>query len=476
MNFEPVIGIEIHIELKTKTKMFSSTACQFGHAPNTETTPYDLACPGTMPVVNMQAVNYAIKLATALHMNIDKLVQFDRKNYFYPDLPKGYQITQQEHPIGSQGYVDIEVGGKTKRIRIERAHMEEDTAKQLHLADMTLIDYNRAGTPLVEVVSYPDMSSGEEAMKYVEAIREIVTFLGVSDGKMEEGSLRCDVNISLKPIGSSALGTKCEIKNLNSIANVRAAIDYEAKRQSELLLKGEQVRQETRRYDESKKQTSLMRVKTNAIDYKYFREPNIVPILLSDEFVNDAIKSMNKLPNQYKKELLEQGLNPKEAEVLLGNKELVDYFQQVADLGVKDIKVLWNYLMGDVLSYLNKQLVGHQGFDTLKFTPTNLKDFVNLVASKKINSKQAKQVLEIMYKEGKDPLKLVDELGLEQVSDTSLIEEIVDKVLANNAQSIADYKAGHDRALGYIVGQVMKESKGKANPSIAKELILKKLG
>lgn len=476
MNFEPVIGIEIHIELKTKTKMFSATSSEFGHSPNSETTPYDLGCPGTMPLVNMQAVKYAIKLATALHMNIDKLVQFDRKNYFYPDLPKGYQITQQEHPIGSEGYVDIEVNDKVKRIRIQRAHMEEDTAKQLHLADMSLIDYNRAGTPLVEVVTYPDISSGEEAMKYVEAIREIVTFLGVSDGKMEEGSLRCDVNISLKPVGSSTLGTKCEIKNLNSIANVRAALDYEVKRQSEILLKGEQVRQETRRYDESKKQTSLMRVKTNAVDYKYFREPNIIPIRLSDEFVNEAIQSMNKLPSQYKQELLEKGLNKKEAEVLLGNKELVDYFEQVEALGVKDIKVLWNYLMGDVLSYLNKQLIGHQGFNTLKFTPSNFKDFVNLVASNKINSKQAKQVLEMMYNKGKDPLNIVKELGLEQVSDVSLIEDIVSKVLAENSQSIADYKAGHDRALGYIVGQVMKASKGKANPSIAKEIILKKLG
>ena len=476
MNFEPTIGIEIHIELKTKSKMFSSAPCQFGKSPNSEIVQYDLGCPGTMPVVNMQAVSYAIKLATALHMKIDTLVQFDRKNYFYPDLPKGYQITQQEHPIGSEGYIDIEVNNQIKRIRIQRAHMEEDTAKQLHLADMSLIDYNRAGTPLVEVVTYPDISSGEEAMKYVEAIREIVTYLGVSDGKMEEGSLRCDVNISLRPYGSKQFGTKCEIKNLNSIANVKSALDYEIKRQSEILLSGGQVRQETRRYDESKKQTSLMRVKTNAIDYKYFREPNIVPIQLSEEFVNNSINSMHKLPSQYKKELLEKGLDSKQADILLASKELVDYFDDVSSLGVKDIKVLYNYLMVDILAYLNKQLIGEQSVSTLKFSRVDLKDFINLICEGKINSKQAKQVLEIMYKEGKSPLDIVKQLGLEQVSDVSQIEKIVDEVLANNQQSISDYKAGHDRALGYIVGQVMKASKGKANPSIAKELILKKLG
>ena len=475
MNFEPVIGIEIHIELKTASKMFSSAPCAFGKQPNTEIVPYDLGFPGTMPSLNMQAVKFGIQFVTALNMKIEPLLQFDRKNYFYPDLPKGYQITQQEHPIGSDGYLDIETSSGIKRIGIERAHLEEDTAKQLHLGDMSLVDYNRAGTPLIEVVSRPDMHSGEEAMKYVEAIREIVTFLGVSDGKMEEGSMRCDVNISLRPYGQKEFGTKCEIKNLNSIANVKAALDYEIQRQSQILLSGEKVQQETRRYDESKKCTSLMRVKSNAVDYKYFREPNIVPIRLSDEFISSAIQSMAKLPAQYKKELLEEGLTSLQADVLLNSKANVDYFEEVRSQGVKDVKTLWNYLMVDILSYLNKQIVGQQGFDTLKFTPKMLADFVNYVSLGKINSKQAKQVLEIMYNEGKDPNKVVSELGLEQISDTSVIEKIVDEVLSNNAQSISDYKAGHDRALGYIVGQVMKASKGKANPSIAKELILKKL-
>ncbi len=473
MNFEPVIGIEIHVELKTDSKMFSPAPCSFGKMPNTMTVPYDLGCPGTMPVVNKQAVVDGIRISHALHMSINQLIQFDRKNYFYTDLPKGYQITQQQYPIGSNGYLDVETDEGVRRIRIERAHLEEDTAKQLHLGDMSLVDYNRAGTPLVEIVSLPDIRSAEEAMKYVEAIREIVTFLDVSDGKMEEGSMRCDVNISIRPVGTEKLGAKVEIKNLNSIANVRSALEYEIKRQSELILSGEQVRQETRRYDESKKQTSLMRIKSNAIDYKYFREPNIVPIKISDEFVDNAIKTMHKLPSQYKEELIKKGLTSKEAEVLLNSRDLVDYFDDVSSLGVKDIKILWNYLMGDISAFLNKDM---KTLKDLKFTKESLKNFVNLISEGKINSKQAKQVIDIMYKDGTEPTKIVKDLGLEQVSDASEIEKIVDDVLKNNAQSIADFKAGHDRALGYIVGQVMKMSHGKANPSIAKELIMKKIG
>ena len=472
MNFEPVIGIEIHVELKTYSKMFSSAPCSFGKMPNTQTVPYDLGCPGTMPIVNKQAVIDGIRISHALHMSIDRLIQFDRKNYFYTDLPKGYQITQQEHPIGSDGYLDVETDRGVRRIRIERAHLEEDTAKQLHLGDMSLVDYNRAGTPLVEIVSRPDIRTAEEAMKYVEAIREIVTFLDVSDGKMEEGSMRCDVNISLRPVGADKLGTKCEIKNLNSIANVRSALEYEIKRQSEVLLSGNQVRQETRRYDESKKQTSLMRIKTNAIDYKYFREPNIVPIQISEEFIEKAIKTMHKLPSEYKKELIAAGLSSKEAEVLLASRDLVDYFDSVSALGVKDLKILWNYLMGDLSAFLNKDMKSISDF---KFTEGDLKDFCNLVSEGKINSKQAKQVIGEMYLEGTNPNKIVKDLGLEQVSDTQAIEKIVDEVLSANAQSVTDFKAGHDRALGYIVGQVMKASRGKANPSIAKELILKKI-
>ena len=295
MNFEAVIGIEIHVEMKTRTKMFSASPNRFGATPNTLVTPVDMAFPGTLPVVNKQAVINAIRVSNALNMEIDHELWFDRKNYFYSDLPKGYQITQDKRPIGKEGYVEIETTNGIKKIGIERLHMEEDTCKQLHMADYTLIDYNRAGTPLVEIVSKPEMRNGEEAMKYVEQIRSIVIYSGVSDGKMEEGSLRCDVNISLRPIGDEKFGTKVEIKNLNSLANVQRAIDFEMKRQSEILLSGGVVEQETRRFDETKKETVLMRKKTDAVDYKYFTEANITPIKLSDEFVNNAIKTCPEL-------------------------------------------------------------------------------------------------------------------------------------------------------------------------------------
>lgn len=472
MNFEPVIGIEIHVELKTKSKMFSASPVSFGAKPNTQTVPYDLGCPGTMPVLNKQAVIDGIRVAKALNMKIDQLVRFDRKNYFYTDLPKGYQITQQDHPIGSRGYLNVKTEKGIKKIGVERVHMEEDTAKQLHLGDMTLIDYNRAGTPLLEIVSDPDMRSAEEAMKYVEAIHRIVTFLDVSDGKMEEGSMRCDVNISLRPYGDERFGTKVEIKNLNSIANVRSALEYEISRQSEAILKGETIMQETRRYDESLKKTSLMRIKTNAVDYKYFREPNILPIKLSDEFVENAINTMGKLPEDYRKDFLEKGLNEKEVEVLLGDKDFTFYFNDILNIGCDNVKTLWNYLMGDISAYLNKDMLK---ISDLKITKEQLRDFCNMVNKGKINSKQAKEVLGLMLRDGADPQKIVKDLGLEQISDESAIKEIVDKILLENEQSIKDYLRGKDRALGYVVGQVMKASRGKANPEVAKRLILEEI-
>lgn len=473
MEFEPVIGIEIHVELKTKSKMFSSAPCTFGEAPNTMTVPFDFAFPGTMPVVNKKAVIYGIKVCSALNMNIARTLYFDRKNYFYPDLPKGYQITQQFHPIGTKGYVEINVDGKTIKVGVDNAHLEEDTAKQIHLSDISLINFNRCGTPLIEIVSDPDMHSGEEAMKYVEAIREIVTFLGVSDGKMENGSLRCDINISLRPKGETKFGTKTECKNLNTIQNIRAAVDYEIARQTEILNNGGQVEQETRRYDEAQKKTVLMRKKTNAIDYKYFREPNIVPIDLDEAFIDDAIMSMNKLPNQYRVELKNAGLDDYETEELLKDREYVLYFEDCLALGAKNANSLWNYLMVDITGYLNKN---EKKLSDLPFSKESMTAFINLVADGKINSKQAKEVLACMEETGKDPVKIVKEKGLEQISDTSFILQLVDEVLGENASVVNDWQHGKDHALGYLVGQVMKKSKGKANPSLAKETILSKIG
>jgi aspartyl-tRNA(Asn)/glutamyl-tRNA(Gln) amidotransferase subunit B len=473
MEYEPVIGIEIHVELKTESKMFSPAPCTFGEAPNTQTVPFDLAMPGTMPVVNEEAVVYGIKICSAMHMNIARTLYFDRKNYFYPDLPKGYQITQQFHPIGTKGYVELVIDGKTIKVGVDNAHLEEDTAKQVHLSDVSLLNFNRCGTPLLEIVSDPDMHTGQEAMKYVETIREIVTYLGCSDGKMENGSMRCDINISLRPKGSTTLGTKSECKNLNTIANIGSAVDYEIKRQTEILESGGSVDQETRRWDEALKRTVLMRKKTNAIDYKYFREPNIVPIDLDEGFIYDAVHSMNKLPNQYRVEFRQLGLTDYQIEELLSDREFVLVFEDCIKLGVKSPEILWNFLMVEILGYLNKN---EQTLQDLKFSRDALVSLVNIVHAGKINSRQAKEVLAIMLEEGADPVKIIKDKGLEQVSDTGAIENFVDEVLACNAQSIADYQKGKDRALGYLVGQVLKASHGKANPTLAKELILKKIG
>lgn len=472
MNFQPVIGIEIHVELKTRSKMFSRAPVSFGEMPNTRTVPYDFGYPGVMPLVNKKAVELGIKISKALNMKIARTLYFDRKNYFYADLPKGYQITQQDRPIGSDGYIEITTSKGVKKIGIERAHLEEDTAKQLHLGDMTLVDYNRAGTPLVEIVSRPDIRSGEEAARYVEGIKETVIYLEASDGKMEEGNLRCDVNISLMPYGAEKFGTKVEIKNLNSIANVKAALDYEIERQTQLLLSGKEVEQETRRYDEGLKQTVLMRKKTNAVDYKYFREPNIVPIDLAEEFIEKAIESMNKLPRDYRVELLEHGLSNYEIEELLRDRRFMLYYEEVLSLGVKNPKLLWNYLMGDILSYLNKNEIT---LKDLKFSKEKLAEFVDMIADGKINSKQGKEVLDLMFNSGRSPREIASKLGLEQVTDERVIVDIVSKVLEENPQSVSDYKAGKDRALGYIVGQVMKASQGKANPALAKRIVLEHL-
>ncbi len=470
MEFTPVIGIEIHVELKTKSKMFSSGPVTYGKKSNSQTVLFDLAYPGTMPTVNKEAVNYGIQIATALNMDIAKTLIFDRKNYFYSDLPKGFQITQQQYPIGSDGYLTIELDdGTTKQIGVERAHLEEDTAKQLHFPTYTLLNYNRAGTPLVEIVSRPEMHSAEEASKYVEVIHQIITFLGVSDGKMEEGSMRCDVNISLMEKGSNVFGTKVECKNLNSIANVRQAVDYEIKRQSELLEQGLPVIQETRRFNDSKGITEVMRQKSDAVDYKYFRENNIAPIDLSDSFVNQCIASMKVLPWEYKERFKELGLSRYEIGELLLDKENVFFFTSVLELGVKDPKILWNLLMGEIMSYCNKKEIH---LNELEVNKQYICDLANVISSNKISFKQAKDVLQVVLNEGKDPAEVIAALGLEQVNDDKVIKEIVDKVLAENTQSIKDFLNGKDRALGYIVGQVMKASKGKVNPSIAKELVV----
>ncbi|MDD3938827.1 MAG: Asp-tRNA(Asn)/Glu-tRNA(Gln) amidotransferase subunit GatB [Bacilli bacterium] len=472
MNFEAVIGLEIHVEMKTRSKMFSNAPVEFGMEPNTLVSPNDIAFPGTMPTVNKQAVINAIRIANALHMSIDNLLVFDRKNYFYSDLPKGYQITQNKRPIGSEGYLDIKTDA-VRRIAIERLHLEEDTCKQLHFSEYTLLDYNRSGVPLIEIVSKPDIRSGEEAMKYVEAIRSIVIYADVSDGKMEEGSLRCDVNISIRPIGSEKLGTKVEIKNLNSIANIQKAIDFEIKRQEGLLLTGTPIIQETRRFDEALKETVTMRVKTDAVDYKYFVEPNIVPIGLSADFINSAISTCPELAQVKEKRYLEvQGINDREAGIILQSKDLAKYYDDATSYTTY-FQPLANWVTGEVLAYLNKRNIPIENFF---ISPSQLATLVNMIEAKEISNKQGRDIFQEMLTNSSTVKEAKEKLGIStQINDDNVILTYVKEVLEAFPDSVKDYKEGKDRALGFLVGQVMKRSQGKVNPGLTSKLLLDEL-
>ena len=473
MNFEAVIGLEIHVEMKTKSKMFSASPNSFSRNPNTEITPFDMAYPGTMPLVNQQAVINAIRVANALHMTIDPLVRFDRKNYFYSDLPKGFQITQQFHPIGRDGYLDVKgKNGETKRIRINRIHMEEDTCKQLHFADYSLLDYNRAGVPLVEIVSLPDMRNGTEAMHYVEAIRNIVLYSGTSDGKMEEGSLRCDVNISIRPYGSEEFGTKVELKNLNSTKNIETALDYEIARQSACLLSGVPVQQETRRFDEASGKTVLMRVKTDAVDYKYFPEPNIVPIRLSEEFVQKAIDTCPELYDAKKARYIAAGLSETDADIILANIDMALYFEKAIAKNEKLAKVIANFLIVEANSYLNKNGISMKEFP---LPPETLDE----IASMQNDGYTHKQCADIFFyclgnNVGAEEARLAKHIE-KQVSDDGAVLSFVSAVLDANPQSVADFKAGKDRAKGFLIGQVMKAAKGKVNPAAVAKVMAEEL-
>ena len=472
MNFEAIIGLEIHVEMKTKSKMFSAAPNSFSRTPNSEVALLDMAYPGTMPVVNKQAVINAIRVANALHMTIDHELHFDRKNYFYSDLPKGFQITQQFRPIGSNGYLEIKTReGGTKRVEIERIHMEEDTCKQLHLLDYTLLDYNRAGVPLVEIVSRPDIRNGTEAMRYVEAIRNIVVYSLTSDGKMEEGSLRCDVNVSLRPYGQKAFGTKVEIKNINSLKNIEAALDYEILRQNSLLLSGQKVQQETRRFDEATGRTVLMRVKTDAVDYKYFPEPNIVPIRLSDEFVQNAIDTCPELYDAKKAKYLAKGLSETDAEIILSDLAMATYFEKGLSLA-KNPKGLANFVIVEVNGYLNKNGISINEFG---LSAENLAKIANL-QEEGFTHKQCADIFNQCLANNVTPEEAQKALNIQkQVVDEGAVLEAVTAVLDANPQSIVDFKNGKDRAKGFLVGQVMKASKGKLNPAAVAKVLEEEL-
>jgi aspartyl-tRNA(Asn)/glutamyl-tRNA(Gln) amidotransferase subunit B len=467
MEYDVVIGIENHCELNTKSKMFSSAPTSFGRKVNSCVNEVDLAHPGTLPCLNKEAVKKAIEACTALNLEIDTLVKFDRKNYYYSDLPKGFQITQQFHPIGKEGHLDINTDDGIKRIRINRIHMEEDTAKQFHLKDETLVDYNRAGTPLIEIVTEPDMRNGKEAAAYVEKLRQTLLYLGVSDVKMEEGSLRCDVNISLKPQGTEELGTKVEIKNLNSIANIHKAIEFEIVRQKEILENNGKVIQSTRRFDETNQSTVLMRKKEGDVDYKFFPEPNIFPIRLDESWIKNIQDNISELPEErYNRYTNEFNLSDYNANVLLSNKELGDYYQEVVNF-TKNYKIACNWVIGDLPAMLSSNNIKLEDNPVKAESLAQLMDLIN---DKTISGKQAKTVFEKML-DGSNPNDIVEKSGMKQLSDTDSILKIVNEVLDEQPQSIVDFKNGKDRAIGFLVGQVMKKSRGQANPGLTNKIL-----
>lgn len=472
--YETVIGLEVHVELHTKTKIFCGCSTSFGAPPNTHTCPICLGHPGVLPVLNRQAVEYAMKAAMALNCQIAEHSKFDRKNYFYPDSPKAYQISQYDKPIGEHGWIDIEVDGKTKRIGITRLHLEEDAGKLTHVEGgaASLVDYNRVGTPLIEIVSEPDLRSPAEARAYLEKLRAIMLYCDVSDVKMEEGSLRCDANISLRPYGQEKFGTRAELKNMNSFRGVQRGLEYEEWRQADVLDSGELVVQETRRWDEAKEKTISMRGKEESHDYRYFPDPDLVQVHIDQEWKDRVRASIPELPDARKQRYTETyGLPSYDAEVITASMKMADFFEESLKY-TQDAKAVSNWIMGDLLGYLN---ANNLELDQVKITGQGLGEMIGLMEKGTISSKIAKTVFKEMLESGKGPQTIVEEKGLVQISDEGAIKEIVLKVIEANPQSVADYKAGKEKAIGFLVGQVMKESKGKANPGLANKLIVEAL-
>ncbi|WP_373895324.1 Asp-tRNA(Asn)/Glu-tRNA(Gln) amidotransferase subunit GatB [Virgibacillus sp. CBA3643] len=473
MNFETVIGLEVHVELKTRSKIFSSSPNNFGAEPNTNVNPIDLGYPGTLPVINEEAVNFAMKAAMALNCEIAEHTKFDRKNYYYPDNPKAYQISQFDKPIGENGWIEIEVQGKKKRLGITRLHLEEDAGKLTHGEDgHSLIDFNRQGTPLIEIVSEPDMGTPEEAYAYLEKLKSIIQYTGVSDVKMEEGSLRCDANISLRPIGQEAFGEKVELKNLNSFAFVQKGLEFEEKRQEKELLSGGEILQETRRYDEKTKETILMRVKEGSDDYRYFPEPDLLPLFIDEAWKERIRSQIPELPDVRKKRYMEElGLSEYDAAVLTDSKQMADFFEEAVQNGAA-IKQASNWLMGEVSAYMNKH---QKELADLSLTPEALSKMIQLIEDGTLSSKMAKKVFAELVENGGDPETIVKEKGFVQISDEGQLKEIISGVLDENEQSVSDYKDGKGKALGFLVGQVMKATKGQANPPMVNKLLAEEI-
>ncbi len=474
-DYEVVIGLEVHAQLKTKSKIFCSCSTQFGAAPNENTCPVCTGMPGTLPVLNATAVEYAVKMAMAVGCRVNKKSIFARKNYFYPDLPMGYQISQFDLPVAEHGHIFIHTDKGEKRIGITRIHMENDAGKNIHSStdNASYVDLNRAGTPLIEIVSEPDMRSAEEAVAYLKSLRAILLYLGICDGNLEEGSFRCDANVSIRPWGQAEFGTRTELKNMNSFRNIQRAIDYEVQRQIDVIEDGEAIIQETRLFDVTKGETRSMRGKEEAHDYRYFPDPDLVPLVIEDAWMEKWRAELPELPKARLSRFCDQlGLPEYDAEVLTAEKDVADYFE-AAMAAYNEPKKISNWIMGEVLRELNDR---GATLAVCKLCPTDLAKLVKLVDDGVISGNIAKTVFKDLFETGGDPEAHVKAKGLVQISDTSAIEGYVDEVIAENPAEVERFKGGDKKLTGFFVGQVMKKSRGKANPGLVNQLLVQKLG
>jgi aspartyl-tRNA(Asn)/glutamyl-tRNA(Gln) amidotransferase subunit B len=478
MKYETVIGLEVHAQMLTESKIFCGCSTKFGADPNANTCPVCIGFPGVLPVLNKKVVEFALRAGLATHCTIDRLSRLARKNYFYPDLPKGYQISQYESPICANGYIDIEVNGTAKRVRLTRIHIEEDAGKNIHdqHGDSSLVDLNRAGVPLLEIVSEPDMRSAGEAGAYLKTLRSILQYLGICDGNMEEGSFRCDANVSVRPQDSDRLGTKIEIKNLNSFKAIEKALAFEVKRQTDTLSEGGTLTQETRLWDEQREETRSMRSKESAHDYRYFPDPDLLPVAIPDNWIDEVRATLPELPSTRKNRVISAyGLAAYDAELLTSRRDVADYFESAVKVHA-NAKAISNWIVGDLFRVLKERNLDDQLYiENWPVPAQHLAELVELIDQGKISGKIAKTVFEAMLESVKSPRQIVSEKGLEQVSDAGSIEVAIDRVLAVNGKQVEQFRAGNEKVFGYLVGQIMKATQGKANPQIVNQALRAKL-
>jgi len=474
MEWETVIGLEIHAQLNTKSKIFSGASTQFGAKPNSQACAVDLGLPGVLPVVNKEAVSKAVRFGLAVDAHINQINVFDRKNYFYPDLPKGYQISQLEFPIVGEGKIDIMVNGESKTIGVTRAHLEEDAGKSIHdlYDDYTAVDLNRAGTPLLEIVSEPDMRSAEEAVAYAKKIHSLVQYIDICDGNMQEGSFRCDANVSIRPLGQKEFGTRTELKNINSFKFLEKAINLEVERQQDLLEDGGRVTQETRLYDADKNETRSMRSKEEANDYKYFPDPDLLPVEVTDELLEQIKQELPELPNQKKARYIESlGLSDYDADVITSSKAIADYYERMI-ANNSNAKLCANWVMGELSGALNKDQLD---ISQSPISPEELSLLVERISDNTISGKIAKDVFKALWNQEGGVDQVIESKGLKQITDTVEIEKIIEEVISNNSAQVDQYRSGNEKILGFFVGQIMKATNGKANPKQVNDILREKL-